>query len=418
MERGWRDIARLFNCSIVLLFFCFLFFVLCSLFHVSYVSASSTYYLGSIEREYDDAGVFANTKVYYPVGLSTAVRTISNQQSAISYLHPDHLGSTVVITKTDGSIDSSMAYYPYGDTSASSGRSPTDRLYTSQRKDSSTGLYYYNARYYNPKTAHFLSADKSEGPNRYSYVGNNPVMKNDPSGNKPVYGDEEQSKSPVKDPLIYWLPWYSTVLRPERPEYQTLLSEAKNVQKASGNILELFWNVTGLLHNSFEYNSEVKKRNNEKVWAENNKYKAVKNLDNAVGPDDYRSMKSQLHKWDNAKKYAEDQSSKASDKISDNTELIDQLNSGQGVCAQFALIGQYVFNELGLKTEYQRVGAVYRNGDDFSHAVLRATINDQEYIIDPTNYILTPKDIYIDYLQNSMNVDTSSVQFYTIYTGF
>ena len=60
--------------------------------------------------------------------------------------------------------------------------SVTDRFYTGQIKDD-TGLYYYNARYYDPQLGIFTSADRAQGPNRYGYVGGNPIMRNDPTGN-------------------------------------------------------------------------------------------------------------------------------------------------------------------------------------------------------------------------------------------
>jgi RHS repeat-associated protein len=62
--------------------------------------------------------------------------------------------------------------------------------FTAQRLDTSTGLMFYQARYYDPATARSISADtivpdpgNPQDFNRYSYVRNNPVMLIDPSGN-------------------------------------------------------------------------------------------------------------------------------------------------------------------------------------------------------------------------------------------
>jgi RHS repeat-associated protein len=59
--------------------------------------------------------------------------------------------------------------------------------------DTETGLYYLNARYYDPQTCRFISADtlsildetmaQVNGLNLYMYCNNNPVMDVDPSGN-------------------------------------------------------------------------------------------------------------------------------------------------------------------------------------------------------------------------------------------
>jgi RHS repeat-associated protein len=149
------------------------------------IHAITTLYTGPIEKTFDSQGALSETKVYYAAGNSTAVRTINSQSSVVSFIHPDHLGSTALVTKSNGTKDFSTSYYPYGNQFSVDSNQPsvTDKLYTGQKKDNSINLYYYNARYYNPRTAKFISADKAQGPNRYAYVGNNPVMRNDPSGN-------------------------------------------------------------------------------------------------------------------------------------------------------------------------------------------------------------------------------------------
>ncbi|MCR3905882.1 MAG: RHS repeat-associated core domain-containing protein [Tenericutes bacterium] len=63
--------------------------------------------------------------------------------------------------------------------------------YRSYRLDVETGLYYLNARYYNPSIGRFISADSinyldpssEQGLNLYAYCVNNPVMMVDPNGN-------------------------------------------------------------------------------------------------------------------------------------------------------------------------------------------------------------------------------------------
>jgi RHS repeat-associated protein len=65
----------------------------------------------------------------------------------------------------------------------------TDRLYTDQVFDASTGLYYYNARYYDPLTGQFTQPDSivpdplnPAAWNRFSYVYGNPTNYVDPTG--------------------------------------------------------------------------------------------------------------------------------------------------------------------------------------------------------------------------------------------
>ena len=57
--------------------------------------------------------------------------------------------------------------------------------YTGREWDPESGLYYYRARYYDPKIGRFISEDPigfGGGINFYAYVGNNPVRFIDPFG--------------------------------------------------------------------------------------------------------------------------------------------------------------------------------------------------------------------------------------------
>jgi RHS repeat-associated protein len=101
------------------------------------------------------------------------------------FIHQDHLGSTSLVTNQGGEVVSQQVYYPYGSTRAkvSESQRVTEREYTGQVSDQDqTGLYYYNARYYDPQIAKFTQADVNQGPNRYLYVSNNPVKLIDPNG--------------------------------------------------------------------------------------------------------------------------------------------------------------------------------------------------------------------------------------------
>jgi len=63
--------------------------------------------------------------------------------------------------------------------------SPTTHAFTGREWDPETGLYYYRARYYDPKLGRFISEDPigfDGGVNFYGYVGGNPVNRVDPTG--------------------------------------------------------------------------------------------------------------------------------------------------------------------------------------------------------------------------------------------
>jgi RHS repeat-associated protein len=111
------------------------------------------------------------------------------------YIHPDHLGSTNVVTDENDNVVQTMDYYPYGATRISVSTSTKEkRQFIGQFTDDST-LSYLNSRYYNGSQGQFLSEDPlflltpaqqnlkdPQSLNSYSYSEDNPITKSDPSG--------------------------------------------------------------------------------------------------------------------------------------------------------------------------------------------------------------------------------------------
>jgi len=108
-------------------------------------------------------------------------------------------------------------YYPFGGIRNPGGASVVDTGvgFTGQRLDESTGLMFCQARYYDPLTARFISADtiipdpgNPQDFNRYSYVRNNPVGYTDPSGNCATRNGtiiDDASTDPRSPPGIRWV---------------------------------------------------------------------------------------------------------------------------------------------------------------------------------------------------------------------
>jgi RHS repeat-associated protein len=135
----------------------------------------TTVYVGDLEKNLTSGELIK----YYSIG---GKRVVIKNNSGINYIISDHLGSTSVVSDAQGYSKGVERYYPYGTMRNQIGED-TSRQYTSQINDTSTDLYYYNARYYNPRTANFIQADfKSNILNRYGYVSQNPVNLVDPSG--------------------------------------------------------------------------------------------------------------------------------------------------------------------------------------------------------------------------------------------
>ena len=97
------------------------------------------------------------------------------------YYHPDHLGSSSYITNLDGEVVQHIEYVPFGEVFIEERNSiwNTPYLFNAKEFDEETGLYYYGARYYDPRLGLFLSVDRyaEKYPNAmaYNYTINNPI---------------------------------------------------------------------------------------------------------------------------------------------------------------------------------------------------------------------------------------------------
>ena len=137
------------------------------------------------------------------------------------YYHSDHLGSAQFVTDWKGRQYEHIEYTPYGELWIEEVAAGLDKLpfrFTGKELDEETGLYYYGARYLDPKYSRWLSGDpalndyipqapindeaKKHNENLpgmggvfntvnlhvYHYAGNNPVKYTDPDGRKIIIG--------------------------------------------------------------------------------------------------------------------------------------------------------------------------------------------------------------------------------------
>lgn len=122
------------------------------------------------------------------------------------YFHSDHLSSTNFVTDSNGKLFEHLEYFPSGETwvEEKSNTQNTPYQFAGKELDQDTGLYYFGARYYDPRTSVWESPDpalagnlaklpgQSGSPstdvsaptflNAYDYADANPLTKTDPDG--------------------------------------------------------------------------------------------------------------------------------------------------------------------------------------------------------------------------------------------
>ena len=139
----------------------------------------------------------------------------AEQREKRYYYHSDHLGSAQFVTDWRGRQYEHIEYTPYGELWIEEVAAGLDKLpfrFTGKEMDEETGLYYYGARYLDPKYSRWLSGDpalsdyipkapiddesKKHNENLpgmggmfnvvnlhlYHYAGNNPIKYEDPDG--------------------------------------------------------------------------------------------------------------------------------------------------------------------------------------------------------------------------------------------
>jgi RHS repeat-associated protein len=139
------------------------------------------------------------------------------------YYHTDHLGSAQLVTDYSGNVYEHIEYTPYGELWIEEKSDSFDKIpfrFTGKEFDEETGNYYYGARYLDPRTSRWISADpalgdylpvvpdsdKARNHNQnlpglggvfnivnialYHYAGNNPVKYTDPTGKDTFHCDK------------------------------------------------------------------------------------------------------------------------------------------------------------------------------------------------------------------------------------
>ena len=154
---------------------------------------------GLYEEEHRDGKIEKRHYIPTPAGVIGVWLTSTDGTQSREYMVNDHLGSSSLVVREDGSTVSEYSYDAWGNP-----RNPdnwavglsdwpdylANRGYTGHEMLEEIKLVHMNARIYDPVLGRFLSPDtyvqfeyNMQSYNRYSYVINNPMRYTDPSGN-------------------------------------------------------------------------------------------------------------------------------------------------------------------------------------------------------------------------------------------
>ncbi|TCP52764.1 intein/RHS repeat-associated protein [Tumebacillus sp. BK434] len=128
-------------------------------------------------------GVLQKYYTWSPTGQLLSI-TDSYGGGATYYTVHNHRGDVINLTDAEGNIAATYEYDTWGVLLSESGAAAklNPYLYAGYRYDRETGLYYLNARYYDPTAVRLLSKDPLSQMPEYVYVHNNPVTIVDPTG--------------------------------------------------------------------------------------------------------------------------------------------------------------------------------------------------------------------------------------------
>ena len=152
------------------------------------------------DNPYADFNSSAGLKMRYVDGLAVdEVLGQTDSSGNVDWYLTDQLGSVVELASTTSGALDEIVYDPYGNVVTQTNAANADRfMFAGMEYDSTTGLYYDHARYYNSVVGRFVSQDPISfaggDANLYRYVSNAPTGATDSSG---LDGDPPQPMPPL-----------------------------------------------------------------------------------------------------------------------------------------------------------------------------------------------------------------------------
>ena len=150
------------------------------------VNGAATYYLYEYDKVILETNVFGDVTGRNVYGLNLLIRTVG--VDTFYYMYNGHADVTTLLTP-EGTVAASYYYDAFGNILEQTGDVSNSVLFAGYQYDKETGLYYLNARMYDPVTARFMQEDTYAGQqqdplslNLYTYCHNSPLMYWDPTG--------------------------------------------------------------------------------------------------------------------------------------------------------------------------------------------------------------------------------------------
>jgi RHS repeat-associated protein len=197
----------------------------------------TTYYVldsaGNVSAEVNAATGWQTAYVYG--GKRLVAQYNGGTAGTTSFITPDYLGSTRLVTALNKTVTDSYDYQPYGERLL--GGTATTHKFTGKQRDTETNLDDFGARYYSSTYGTFMTVDpsgQSANPrdpqtwNRYAYARDNPIGFVDPNGQWSTAVHEEIYDAALSSVLNEYDRWFIKMGSKEVDDDQSVAGSYKH----------------------------------------------------------------------------------------------------------------------------------------------------------------------------------------------
>jgi RHS repeat-associated protein len=148
---------------------------------------------GHIVVETDAAGNSLREYIWLDDMPVAIIRQVNTASPVLYYVHADHLDRPIMVTDGAGAIAWQAVWTPFGAPQAITGSLTYDARFPGQWFQIENGLNYNWNRHYDPSTGRYVQVDPArlaallvDGPSRYDYARQSPLVWVDPNGRTTV----------------------------------------------------------------------------------------------------------------------------------------------------------------------------------------------------------------------------------------